>query len=243
MISIGIITVPKKKPTLYDRIFCKIKFTEEFGDNPRYIVVSIPVAKDNLSEMNNKRFKRIENKAKKLLSKFGAENVLYSEECQIALRKNKSVNFEFPKSSDIPIHRLCDCFFKFFSPVSDIYQSKRLCIIDSDFDFVNFDIIEHLCKSVKFISVFCKTPEFGKIISDKIFTKYGLWVDFFEPDAYNSKKPPFLLINADKRLVRIGDRIVCGAEFVSKSMQYRLNPAEEAYILGEKNYMDISNYF
>lgn len=241
MNHIGIISVPEKKKNIRTRLLCPVVIKEAFGKNPHYSVAELAYSESELKTMRTKKLVRLMQKATAILKSNGAEAALPSDVLrEIIENYHPKLVLNFKKSYKIPPNRISFCFLKLWSKINE--QSRygaTLTISDKDLRGVSLPLLEELCTTARQITIRTDKLTSAQRIADDIFCEYGVLI---KVEPYTEKKVySYSFIDADEGRIRIGDCIADGAEFISNSGIYKLDPAEEAVYLCDENFLEIKS--
>ena len=234
MKCIGIISVRKDKETFFKKFFKPVLYERTFGDEVKYIAVSVFAYKSKLFAAYVNRL------AGKTLKKLGSEIIINTDEYNTVLKEKGIAVCKLPKSTLIPKRRLADAFEYSIKSAKDICVKECLYIIDKDCSFIDLQMLERLCMSVRSAVIITENESVANSLADKIFAGYGMIISVF--DRLDKNDVPKLLIDADSRKVRIFDRTIKGAVFISESGEYNLDASVEAAFLDDENTMRIKEW-
>lgn len=237
MKTIGIISVPEIKLTIGRKIIRPIVIKEEFERNNNYIVAEISHTAEEIMHYGERKLRRIVCKAKRLLASQGVEGVLLSQNIRDILQKRNLYEQFAPKRSNrIPPCRVIECFFKalkIYNGCNDKVEEKAV-ICDSEMRGVDFDCLLKICMKVKNVVLYTDNTENAEGLAQKLFEEYGVLITVKKYRLIERANLPQIMIDVDRGRVRIRDFVVDGAEIVSNSGKYGLDPQEEAECLGDE---------
>ncbi len=237
MIIIGIITVPKTNKKIHKRYFRPASIIKKID---KYIVAELSVSAKQIGYLSEKRLNKILKKAEKLLKSDGATHIILSQECKAALvNTNIAERFNITKSTKIPQHKILEAFCYSITKINDFKRNSALLICDRSLTFVDYEILEKICTSVKYITLRTKMAEKAAGISEKLFDEYGILINVM---GDNSDNKFYYVIDFDECIVRAGDFIIDGAEFSSGLIDYSIDPLEEAACFGTENELPVKNW-
>ena len=239
MIVVGIISVPETKVKLYKRYFKPAYIKENLG--VQYLVAELSVSAEQMCLLSKRILKKIIGYAEKLLKKNGATHIILTKECKGALLNSGIINkFENQKTTRIPCDKILDAYKYIVDKTVNFNRNYGLLITDTDLSSVNYNFIEKLCTNVKYITLHTDKTEKAYEISEKLFLEYGILIEITN-NRLNKKS--FYEIDFNRRIVRAGDFVIDGAEFISGATNYSLDTAEEAACFGNENKLGIKNWF
>lgn len=238
----GIISVPKKKYRLIDRLMRPIKTEVTFGNSPEYIVAELAFCQDDIAKMSIKKLKRILDRAELMLKNQGAVAVFFSEDLKQCLNlKQRHLLPQIRKSFKIPPSRIFEAYNLMRDSLAEYSAPKHeenMTIIDGALNAVTPDVIANICTDAKKITIKTNKKDKAQKIEHIIFCEYGIILNVTDIDEEEVCKAQ-VLIDVDKGKIRIGDRVADGAEFVSGATAFGISSSEEAYYLGNDNLLAI----
>lgn len=237
MKTIGIISVPEIKLTIGRIIVRPIVIKENFMGNNKYVVAEVSYTAEDIMRFGERKLRKITNRAKRHLESRGAENVLFAQNVRNVLKKRDLYEAYAPKRiSKIPPCRVVECFLKALETY-DFCNKKvveKVVVYDKEMRGVDFESLLKICMKVKEVILFTDNTEKAEIPAQKLFEEYGVLINVKENRLAQGVNLPQIMIDVDKGRIRIKDFVVDGAEFVSNSGIYDLDPQEEAECLGDE---------
>lgn len=236
MATIGIISVPMIRKSRIGKFLNSVKITEHFGDTPRYIVAEVDASITDVLSMGRLSKKHLYNKAKKLLLREGADAVLISREHRNGLFDGL---YKAEKSYTIPPARIFECFFFALKNIADINYTKKIIILDKRLKSTDFKSVLDISYVAASIDLYTERLDDAERIEKELFYEYGVLINIKKYDKIKASKFSDIMIDVDNATIKINDFCVSGAEFISKSGNYKLEATEEAYVLGGDNMLEI----
>ncbi len=245
MKTFGIISVPTDKKGFRARALRTAEIKEIFGSNPRYIVAEIAYTREELMRMRGRFIKKAVIKADKELKRRGAENVFLAENFKSIVRDSALLSeYEHNRIYKIPANKIFMCY-KYLKQKTCELSSQRarnsLIISDSKLRAVTIENLADVCMDARHIVLRTEEEQRAKSLADILFKEYGVLIKIECNDGSGGDNSSYFLIDADAGKVRAGDCLADGAELVSNSGIYALDPAEEAFYLGDENVFDIKS--
>ncbi len=235
MKTIGIISVPEIKLTTGRIIMRPVVVKETFMGNNKYIVAEISYTAKDIMRVGERKLRKITDRAKRHLESRGAEGVLFAQSIRNILQKRNLYEGFAPKRiNKIPSCRMVECFFKALERCG-CYNEKvadKAVICDNEMRGVDFEGLLKICMKVKDVVLCTNNTENAEMLAQKLFEEYGVLITIKENRLTEGANLPQIMIDIDKGRIRIKDFVVDGAEFVSDSGKYGLDPQEEARCLG-----------
>lgn len=245
MKTFGIISVPTEKKGAMDRFLARAEIKEIFGNAPRYIVAELSHRKEELLKMREGSIRRALNKADKALKRRGAENVFLSGDLrQLIPYDSLKDEYKHNRTYQIPAAKMFACY-KYLREKTDGLSTqktqKAMIISDDKLQAVTIEDLAEVCMDARRIILRTGEERKAKSFADVLFEEYGVLIEIEENDFLKDDNSAYFLIDVDKSRIRVGDCVADGAELVSRSGIYALDPAEEAFCLGDENIFDIKN--
>ena len=244
MKKIGIISVPQIKLTIGRRIMRPIVITEEFERDNKYIVAEISYSVEEIMHFGEKKLRNVVGRAKRLLESQGADGVLFAQSLRNVLQNNSVYDCFAPKRiNKIPPCRVVECFLKALQ-IYDVCKEKvadRVVVCDREMRGVDFDELLKICMKSRDVVLYTWCIEKAERVAQKLFEEYGVLITVKKHILTDSIARPQIMVDIDKGRVRIKDFVVDGAEFISGSGKYALDPQEEAQCLGDECRLSIRN--
>lgn len=227
MHRIGILSVQKEKKSRLKNFFCRVIIKEQFG---RYVVAEITTDIAGFSKMGSIRRKRLAEKAKKLFAGYDV--------AEFVAEKNISeyIKADGVQNQKIPASRLFEAFE--FAVWKTNAKIKNLIIIDKELKNVDYNNLKTVCGYAKEITILTDKKEYASALSDRLMFDYGACVNVLSDKNIKMNA----VADTDRRIVRIGDFIIDGAEFESDSGIYDIDMSSVAAILKEDNDLEIKNW-
>lgn len=239
MKTFGIISVPTNKKVFRVRALRIAEIKEIFGENPRYIVAEIAYTREELMRMRGRGIKKAVLKADKELKRRGAENVFLAENIRNIIWDSALLSeYEHNRIYKIPANKIFMCYKYLKQKACEVsYQRTRnsLIISDSKLRAVTIENLADVCMDARNIVLRTQEEQRARELADILFKEYGVLIKIEGDKASGKDNNSYFLIDADAGKVRAGDCLADGAEFVSNSGIYELDPAEEAFYLGDEN--------
>lgn len=116
-----------------------------------------------------------------------------------------------------------------------------MIISDSKLKAVTIEDLADVCMDARRIVLRTEDEQRAKNLADILFREYGVLIKIESNDFNKEDNNAYFLIDADEGKIRAGDCIADGAELVSNSGIYALDPAQEAFYLGDENVFDIKS--
>ncbi len=217
---------------------------ESFGKNNKYIAAELSYSTQEIIRMGQNRLRKVLNRAERFLLCNGAYDVLLSKNLRELAPVQKMCRENPPqRSKKIPSSKVVECYL-YAMDISnkgvDKRYIKRAIIYDSGMKGTTFENLSKICMDVKQVGLWTSEKGKGERLAQKLFEEYGVLMsvkDYADKPELNSEH---IVIDVDEGRVRINDFVVDGAEFVSNSGVYGLDPAEEAACLGDDCDLSIS---
>ncbi len=245
MTTIGIISVPEKKVAMRRRFLRRIVIKEKFGNNNKYIVAELFCTEEELKKMSSRRALRAVRSAKSFLVGEGAEKVLLSKTVRdIMSAKGIYETENVEKLYKIPPHRMVECFMIAIEKYKGACGGKMpncAVICDRELKGIEYDKLSRICMEIRCINILTENTRRGEKLSEELFEEYGVMIGVFEYDKITEHGHVNILIDVDAGRIRINDFVIDGAEFISNSGNYQLDPAEEAVCLGDECDLVVQN--
>lgn len=238
MIIIGIISVPKKRTSLAGMLTGGVRIKEEFGDNPTYLVAETAAGERDLARMRKISVARIIRRAERKLRRLGAMRILMAENCREYAPFLKERIY---KSYSIPAVRIFEGF-EAARKMMGYNVIKNVLVTDRELTAVSYEKLVNLCKMAEKISVCTTETERAEEMAERLFYEYGVCIQIRSEVCDEDRRKVQAVIDTDNAKVRIGDFCIDGAEFRSKSGDYKTDAAEETACLGEENTLEIEKW-
>ncbi len=238
MIVTGIISVPKKRTSLAGMLFGGVRIKEEFGNNPTYLVAETAAGERDLARMSKASVRRIMRRAERKLGRLGAMSVLTAQNCR---EYAPLIKERVQRSYSIPASRIFEGFGAALK-ITGENVIRSVLVIDRALTAVSYEKLEKLCKATEKISICTLDTERAEKMGERLFCEYGVCIQIKSGICDDDKRRAQAVVDADNAKVRIGDFCIEGAEFCSKSGDYKLDAAEEAACLGEENTLEIEKW-
>ncbi len=239
MTVLGIISVPEKSAKIYKRYF-KPAIIKQYDGYNNYKIAELNFSPDKLKRLKEKRINKIIMYAEKLLRNNGATHIILSKECKVVLL-NRCITerYEIAKTNKIQPHKIQDAFWYSVAKTGGLRRNLGLLIKDKHLNFVSYEYIEKLCTAVKYIALRTDEIKLADELSKKLFCEYGIILNIAE----NQKDiKSFYMIDFDNAVVRAGDLVIDGAEFISQA-PVLTDAQEEAECFGSENQLAVKNWF
>ncbi len=245
MKTFGIISVPTDKKGFRVKALKTAEIKEIFGTNPRYIVAEIAYTREELVKMRGRHIKKAVLKADKELKRRGAENIFLAENFKSIIRDSSLLpEYEHNRIYKIPANKIFMCY-KYLKQKTCGLSSWRarnsLIISDSKLRAVTIEDLADVCMDAKRIVLRTEEEQRAKSLADILFKEYGVLIKIESNNFAKEDNSAYFLLDADAGKIRAGDCLADGAELVSNSGIYALDPAEEAFYLGDENAFDIKS--
>ncbi|MBQ3573705.1 MAG: hypothetical protein IJA16_03820 [Clostridia bacterium] len=216
-----------------------------FGNTPRYIVAELSYTKEELLKMREGSIRRALNKADKALRHQGAENVFLSGDLrQIIPYDSLKDKYKHNRTYQIPVTKMFACYKHLREKADGLSTQKTqkaMIISDGKLQAVTIEDLADVCMDARRIILRTGEGRKAKSLADVLFEEYGVLIETEENDFLKDDTFAYFLIDVDKGRIRVGDCVADGAELVSGSGIYELDPAEESFYLGAENAFDIKS--
>lgn len=243
MKTIGIISVPEKKVIIGRKFLRPIIIKEKFGKNNKYVAAELSYTAEEITRMSTRRLHRVVRRAEKILFCEGAENVLFAKNLRNLPPVQKVYKeYALKTSKKIPPSKVVDCYLyalEKFKCSCKTRLPERAMLCDRRLLGMSFEKLSRICMDVKHITLRTGETKRGEKLANSLFEEYGILISVEAYDKSCDVNAAQVVIDVDEGRIRINDFVVDGAEYVSNSGIYGLEPAEEAACLGDECDLDV----
>lgn len=229
MISVGIVSVQKKKGILKDLGAKKLEVKESFGDKVVFVPVEVRSVFSGTSAIGKLILKRRIKAAERILSQMGVDIITHTGESDTDVCCKRG----------IPSDELLNCFAICMKKYGVKSNKSKLIIIDKKLTFADTDALSKLCLYAQNISLKTERVPEAERNAEKIFVEFGVWIEVEEYSRNFKTGPSSMLIDADKGIIRVADLIVDGIDYGIDFGDYKINTEDVTKRIKELNKLQI----
>ena len=208
-------------------------------------MAELSYGREKLLKMGQRSIRRVLKRADKALKRRGAENVFLSGDLrEIIPYESLKDEYKHNRTYQIPMTKIFACYRCLRVRMDEWLAQKtpkEMIISDGNLQAVTVEDLAEICADARRIILRTNEERKAKRVADILFEDYGVLIEIEKNDFLKDNNCAYFFIDVDKGKIRMGDCVADGAEFVSKSGIYALDPAEEAFCLGDENVFDIKN--
>ncbi len=229
MISVGIVSVQKKKGILKDLSAKNLEVKESFGDEVAFFPVEVRSVFSETSAIGKLILKRRIKSAERLLAQMGVNIITHTGESDADVCCKRG----------IPSDELLNCFAICMKKYGVKSNKSKLIIIDKELTFADADALSRLCLYAQNISLKTERIAEAERTAEKIFIEFGVWIEVEEYSRNFKTGPSSMLIDADKGIIRVADLIVDGIDYGIDFGDYKINTEDVTKRIKELNKLQI----
>ena len=229
MISVGIVSVQKRKGILSDLGAKNLEVKKSFGDEIVFIPVEVRSVFSETSTIGKLILKGRIKSAERILAQMGVNIITHTGKRNIDVCCKRG----------IPSDELLNCFAICMKKYGVKSNKRKLIIIDKKLDFADANALSKLCLYAQ--NILLKTERIAEAekMAEKIFIEFGVWIEVEEHSRKFKTGPSSMLIDADKGIIRVADLIVDGIDYGIDFGNYKINTQEVTEKIKKLNKLQI----
>ena len=231
MISVGIVSVQKKKGILSGLGAKNLEVKKSFGTEVIFVPVEVSSVFSSASAIGRAILKRRIKSAERFLVKMGVNIITHSNESET----------DTCCKINIPSDELLNCFVICMKKYGVKSNKSKLIIIDKELVFADADALSTLCLYAQNITLKTRHIAEAEKTAEKIFTEFGVWIEVEDCVKNFKASPSSMMIDADKGIIRVADLIVDGIDYGIDFGNYKINTQEVTEKIKKLNKLQIKH--
>lgn len=238
MISVGIVSVQKKRRSLIDFGMKNITLKEKFGDEVLFIPIEVCSAFSSSSAIGKAVLKKRIRIAERMLKDLGVNIITRTNDCNDI---DEIENDTSCSENGIPLDELLNCFIFCMKKCGIKSVKNKLIINDRQLIFADIYSISSVCLYAKNILLKTDFTEEAEKIAEKIFFEFGVWIEIEQYEKDFKASPSTMLIDADRGIIRVADMIIDGVDYGIDCRNYNINIQDVLNKIKKINKIQIKN--